>query len=95
MEDIKITVNSIKHLPKCARCYKHSEDVDTDQVFPMTCNRCSSVMHELFYNVNFGININRFPKNLTRNVDEFIQKFVRSELHHLNWQQINEKYIGL
>ena len=88
---ITVVVNPVKHLPKCIRCQKYSKQVDLDPVFPQICYRCSSVMHAMFYDVNFGNNF-LLPPKLTRDVNEFIQKYVRPELRHLSWQEIQDQF---
>lgn len=88
---VEVEVEIVKHLPKCARCFKHSETVDKDPVFPMTCPRCSTQMHTLFYDVNFG-HTQLLPSKLTTDVDEFIQTYVREELRNYDWKMIQEKF---
>jgi len=89
--DIAVEVFSVAHLPKCARCYKHLEGVDSDPVFAMICLGCASVMHTFFYDIEHGYH-QRLPINLTRDVDEFIQTYVRPELRNLTWTLIDEKF---
>jgi hypothetical protein len=88
---VEVEVVVVKHLPKCARCFKHGENFGNDPVFAGTCTRCASEMHTLFYDVNFG-NHNFLPATLTRDIDEFIAMFVRPNLRHLTWQEINKKF---
>ena len=89
--DIAVEVFSVAHLPKCARCYKHLEGVDSDPVFAMICHGCASLMHTFFYDIEHGYH-KRLPINLTRDVDEFIQTYVRPELRNLTWTLIDEKF---
>ena len=88
---VKVVVHTVKHWPKCARCYKHDPSADTDPVFPNTCPRCSSVMHTMFYDLHHGY-YHLLPPNLTRDVDEFIQTYVREPLRNMDWVQIQEKF---
>lgn len=97
---VVVHVASDEH-QKCTRCSKYVPSVDSDPVFAMICDRCASAMHTLFYDVVHDVhfydehNVRRTyrpPALVNITAEEFISKYVRSELQHLTFDEIQQKF---
>lgn len=90
--EISVTIEDLKDkYHKCARCSKYLDTVDQDILFSMTCDRCSTVLHEFLYDIHYGYNILQLPPGL-RSItsDDFIKSFVREDLNKLSFEELQK-----
>jgi len=88
----KVIIHDLKGVfHKCERCSKYLPSVDTDPVFAMICKRCASAMHTFFYDVAHDVRTNLTLAMAAMTVNDFIHKFVRSEMRHLSFDDIQTR----
>ena len=90
--EVSVTIEDLKHkYHKCARCSKYLETVDQDPLFSMTCDRCSTVLHEFLYDIHYGYNIQRLPPGIrSMTSEDFIRSFVREDLNKLSFEELQK-----
>lgn len=90
--EVRVEINDLKtDYHKCARCSKYLPEVDRDILFAMTCDRCSTVLHEFLYDIHYGYNLQKMPADLKpMNSEIFIKLFVRPNLSHMSFEELQK-----